>query len=51
MLDTPPRYPRAGSQSYPTPAAAANVDGSTTVFFAPSKPGVVGDGNWIQTDP
>ena len=38
MLDTPQRYPRAGSQSYPTPAAEANADGSTTVYFGPSKP-------------
>ena len=38
MLDTPQRYPRAGSQSYPTPAAVANSDGSATVYFGPSKP-------------
>ena len=38
MLDTPQRYPRAGSQSYPSPAAVANPDGSTTVYFGPSKP-------------
>ena len=38
MLDTPQRYPRAGSQSYPTPAAEASTDGSTTVYFAPTKP-------------
>ena len=49
MLDTPQRYPRAGSQSYPTPAAVANSDGSTTVYFGPRKP--AGDGNWIQTVP
>ena len=49
MLDTPQRYPRAGSQSYPTPAAVANADGSTTVYFGPSKPAGVNDGNWIQT--
>src|SRR5437899_3144833 len=30
MLETPQRFPRAGSQSYPTPAAVANADGSTT---------------------
>ena len=24
MLDTPQRYPRAGSQSYPSPAAEAS---------------------------
>ena len=51
MLDTPQRYPRAGSQSYPTPAAVANPDGSTTVYFAPSKPAGISDGNWIQTVP
>lgn len=51
MLDTPQRYPRAGSQSYPTPAAATNSDGSTTVYFGPSKPSGIGDGNWVQTDP
>ena len=51
MLDTPQRYPRAGSQSYPTPAAVANPDGSTTVYFGPSKPAGVSDGNWIQTVP
>ena len=27
MLDTPQRYPRAGSQSYPSPAAEAAADG------------------------
>ena len=51
VLDTPQRYPRAGSQSYPTPAAVANADGSTTVYFGASKPAGVSDGNWVQTDP
>ena len=51
MLDTPQRYPRAGSQSYPTPAAEADADGSTTVYFGPRKPDGVKPGNWIQTDP
>jgi len=51
MLDTPQRYPRAGSQSYPTPAAKASADGSTTVNFSPVKPDGVNEGNWIQTDP
>jgi len=51
MLQTPRRYPRAGSQSYPGPAAAPNPDGSTTLYFAPTKPADVNDGNWIQTDP
>ena len=49
MLQTPQRFPRAGSQSYPTPAAETDPDGSTTVHFAPTKPEGVPDGNWIQT--
>jgi hypothetical protein len=49
MLDTPQRYPRAGSQSYPSPAAEPNPDGSTTVYFAPTQPAGVKRGNWIQT--
>ena len=51
MLDTPQRYPRAGSQSYPSPAAEPNADGSTTVYFAPRQPQGVPRGNWIQTIP
>ena len=51
MLDTPQRYPRAGSQSYPSPAAEPNADGSTTVYFAPEQPDGVACGNWIQTIP
>jgi hypothetical protein len=51
MLDTPQRFPRAGSQSYPSPAAKAAADGSTTVWFAPEQPKGVPRGNWIQTDP
>ena len=51
MLHTPQRYPRAGSQTYPSPAAVADADGSTTVYFGPTKPANVKDGNWIQTDP
>lgn len=49
MLQTPQRFPRAGSQSYPTPAASANADGSTTVTFGPEKPDDTPEGNWIQT--
>ena len=49
MLDTPQRYPRAGSQSYPSPAATASADGSTTVYLAPTQPEGVERGNWIQT--
>jgi hypothetical protein len=51
MLQTPQRYPRAGSQSYPTPAAIADADGSTTVTFGPEQPSNIPEGNWIQTDP
>lgn len=51
MLATPQKYPRAGSQSYPSPAATAAEDGSTTVWFAPEQPDGVDRGNWIQTDP
>ncbi|PTE11657.1 hypothetical protein [Mesorhizobium helmanticense] len=38
MLDTPQRCPRAGSQSYPSPAAEAAADGTTTVWFSPEQP-------------
>jgi hypothetical protein len=51
MLQTPQRFPRAGSQSYPTPAAAPNADGSTTIYFSPKQPEGIADGNWIQTEP
>jgi hypothetical protein len=51
MLDTPQRYPRSGSQSYPSPAAEPNADGSTTVYFSPAQPAGVQRGNWIQTMP
>jgi hypothetical protein len=51
MLATPQRYPRAGSQSYPSPAAVASADGSTTIYFGPTQPADVKRGNWIQTDP
>ena len=48
MLDTPQRYPRAGSQSYPSPAAEADADGSTTIYFSPTQPDGVRPG---QLDP
>ena len=38
MLDTPQRYPRAGSQNFPSPAAEASADGSTTIYFGPNQP-------------
>ena len=51
MLQTPQGYPRAGSQSFPSPAAQAAPDGSTTIWFAPTQPKDVPRGNWIQTVP
>ncbi len=51
MLATAQRFPRAGSQGFPTPAAVANADGSTTVYFGPTRPDGIGAGNWIQTVP
>ena len=50
MLQTPQRFPRAGSQGYPSPIAEAAADGSTTVFIGPKQPAGVKRGNWIQTD-
>jgi hypothetical protein len=51
MLQTAQRFPRAGSQSYPSPAAELNADDSTTIYFSPKLPEAIADGNWIQTDP
>ncbi|MCJ7781823.1 MAG: DUF1254 domain-containing protein [Acidimicrobiia bacterium] len=50
MLQTPQRYPRAGSQSYPTPAAVTNEDGTTDIYFGPEAP-TGKESNWIQTVP
>ncbi len=51
MLQTPQKYPRAGSQTYPSPAAVASADGSTTIYLSPTQPEGVERGNWIQTMP
>jgi hypothetical protein len=51
LLQTDQRYPRAGSQEYPSPAAAAEADGSTVIHCSPNRPDDVAHGNWIQTDP
>ncbi len=51
MLQTPQRFPRAGSQTFPSPAAVANADGSTTIYFGPTKPAEAKEGTWIQTTP
>ena len=50
-LQTPQRYPRDGSQTYPSPAAGTEPDGSTLVYFSPTQPDNGAPGNWIQTDP
>ncbi|MCZ2523635.1 DUF1254 domain-containing protein [Streptomyces sp. HB2AG] len=51
MLDTPQRFPRAGSQASPTPAAVPGPDGTVTVHFCPDRPDGVPEGNWIRTVP
>jgi hypothetical protein len=51
LLQTDQRYPRAGSQEYPSPAATAGADGSTVVYISPTRPDGVAEGNWIQSDP
>jgi hypothetical protein len=51
MLQTPQRFPRAGSQNYPTPAARPARDGSTTIYLGPERLDRVERGNWIQTVP
>ncbi|TEW53262.1 DUF1254 domain-containing protein [Psychromonas sp. RZ22] len=51
MLQTPQRFPRAGSQGYPSPAAEIAKDGSTTIYISPKQPKGVARGNWIQSDP
>jgi hypothetical protein len=50
MLQTPQHWPRAGSQSYPTPAAVPNDDGSIDVYFGPEAPAGK-ESNWIETVP
>jgi hypothetical protein len=51
LLQTDQGYPRAGSQEYPSPAAEADADGSTVIYFSPTRPDDVAPGNWIQTVP
>ena len=51
MLDTPQRYPRAGSQSYPSPAAEAERRRLDDGLLRPDPAGrACKRGNWIQTD-
>ncbi len=51
MIQTDQRYPRAGSQSYPSASAEENKDGSITLYFGPEKPEGVADGNYVKTIP
>jgi hypothetical protein len=51
MLKTDQRFPRADSQSFPTPVAQAGDDGTTTIHFAPERPDDLAEVNRIQTDP
>ena len=51
MLQTAQRFPRAGSQSFPSPAAEPDADGSTTVYFGPNPPEGAKRSNWIETVP
>jgi len=50
IIQTDQEFPRAGSQSFPTPAAEENADGSTTIYYGPKQPEGVSDGNWVQTN-
>ena len=51
-LDAPDAtaLPAAGSQSFPSPAAVANADGTYDIYFGPEPP-VGKESNWIQTMP
>ena len=51
IIQTDQEFPRAGSQSFPSPAAQENKDGSVSIYYGPEKPKGVSEGNWIQTKP
>ena len=51
MLQTPQRFPRAGSQSYPTPAAQTRPDGTTSIWISPEPHPEAPGGNWVQSVP
>jgi hypothetical protein len=51
IIQTDQKFPRAGSQSFPTPAAQENEDGSFTIYYGPTKPDSAPEGNWVQTNP
>lgn len=50
MLDRSQRYPRAGRQRYPSPAAG-KLRWFHHRLFQPNQTGWCEEGNWIQTDP
>jgi len=50
IIQTDQKFPRAGNQSFPSPAAQENEDGSITIYYGPSKPNNVFEGNWVQTN-
>ena len=39
------------ARSYPSPAAEASADVSTSVYFSPKQPDGVKRGNWIEIGP
>lgn len=51
IIQTDQKYPRVGSQSFPTPSAQNNEDGSITVYYGPEKPEGAPESNWVQTNP
>jgi hypothetical protein len=51
MLVTDQRFPRVGSQIFPTPAAVQSPDGSTRIWIGPIQPPTSPASNWIKTDP
>jgi hypothetical protein len=51
MLVTDQRFPRVGSQSFPSPAAVQGQDGSTRIWIGPIQPPTSPSNNWIETDP
>jgi hypothetical protein len=51
IIQTDQRYPRAGSQSFPSPAAEENEDGSITLYFGPETPDGAPEGNFVKTIP
>ena len=50
IIQTDQKYPRVGSQSFPSPAAVPNEDGSYTIYYGPTKPADAAESNWIQTN-